>query len=109
MPKITISEEAYNFLAELAERENTTITQWIEDYVERLKLLQPGAIDTSDMPEAGTLAALAWAARKYSIIPDSDEDGNTPHWSREVLNEEYADHLLKRVREQNEAESTDSD
>ena len=106
MPTITISEEAYNFLAKVAQERNTTVEQWIEDYAERLRVLDPPEIDTSDMPELGTLAALAWAARKYPI---SSDETDISERSREILNNEFPDYLLNRMREGNATETPDSD
>lgn len=84
-------------LFDIAQRENRSVEAVIETLVEER---YPQA--TGDKPAPGSFAALAEAARRANI--HSPHPVDTSSRSREILENEYADYLKKRMEDQHDTD-----
>lgn len=94
MTHIEISEQVLERLREVAEQQNlaveeiaeTILNEWAQAYIE---------------PEADPLLMIAEAADKLGL---RSEEGNIASRSREILNTDYPDDLMRRINEQSDAD-----
>ena len=84
-------------LFEIARRENRSVDDIIETLVEEH---YPNETDKKPVP--GSFAALAESARRANIRSPYPVD--TSSHSREILENEYADYLKKRMEDQNDTD-----
>lgn len=96
MEKVVIrNERLARRLFDIAHRENRSVDDIIETLVD-----EHYPNDTADKPAPGSFAALAESARRANIRSPYPVD--TSSRSREILENEYADYLKKRMEDQNE-------
>jgi hypothetical protein len=99
-------------LRAIAERENRSIEQIIEDLLSIYvppsgEILEPPKTIDPDNPPLGTLASLAAAGRRMSL---RSGENDVSERSREILNTEYAEYLLNRMnRPSEDGENTNTD
>ena len=91
MTDITITGKVAERLQRLAEDRNRTVEEILEDALDTL--LRGDDQDDAIEPPPGTLARMAWVARRNPINVDATDISER---SRDILRNEYTEHLLKR-------------
>ncbi len=94
MADITITGKTAERLQQLAQRTNRSVEEIVEEALDAYQLGE-GKSNAADEPPPGTFARMAWVARKYPIAVGSPDISER---SRDILRDEYADHLLKRLQ-----------
>jgi hypothetical protein len=104
MTDITIKGRVAERLEQMARETNREIEEIVEEALDLMvnaEGTRPQVETTDDFPEPpqGTLAHMAWSASQNPILGGSTD---TAERSREILRNEYADHLLKRLNDPDE-------
>ncbi len=97
MPDLIIHDSKIaDRLREIAERDNRSVEDVIANLLEQFELQHTDTPDPNEteVPPAGTLAALAKVAREVRFKTDQSDISER---SREILNTEYAQYLLDRM------------
>lgn len=97
MTDISIAPHLIEKLQRIAEVEHRPVEAVLESLIEQYPLIVPDTEEAdSDVPPLGTLARLAYEARKVGF--ESGET-DTSERSREILEKEFADYLLRRMED----------
>ncbi|MBZ0315060.1 MAG: hypothetical protein K8L91_01485 [Anaerolineae bacterium] len=95
MTDISIAPHLVEKLRRIAEIEHRPVEAVLESLIEQYPLIAPDTEEAdSDVPPLGTLARLAYEARKNSFHSGRHD---TTARSREILQNEFADYLLRRM------------
>ena len=94
MADITITGRIAERLQQLAQRTNRTVEEILEEALDSYQVGE-GKDTVTQEPPRGTFAHMAWVARQNPIdVGETDISER----SREILQNEYADYLLKRLQ-----------
>ncbi len=94
MTDITITGRIAERLRQLAERTNRSVEEILEDVLDAYQDSE-GKSNTDEGPPPGTFARMAWIAERNPIRVGATDISER---SREILRDEYAEHLLKRLQ-----------
>src|SRR5205823_9802183 len=94
MTDITITGRVAERLQQLAQRTNRSVEEILEEALDSYLGGERKTVST-DEPPLGSFARMAWVAEQYPIEVGATDISER---SREILQNEYADYLLKRLQ-----------
>jgi hypothetical protein len=104
MATVKINERLYTRLEKIARHKfqpiETVVENALAQFAEQQDVSMP---DGQEMPQPGTLELLAKLALEADIHSNDDRITDDVSRSREILDEEFADYLVKRVRGESDA------